>query len=293
MTLSDASLSIDRRGRARERRGSARGDRRADERRTGARHVWFLNGAFDRVTPDQAFARLNDTAHGAPFRFFVTPNVDHLVRLERDPRFAALYARADLTVCDSRVLELLARAAGETVDAAPGADLTERLLADAVDPDEPVVIIGGSRAVVDAVRARYALTDVRWYDAPMGLAHKPEAVADCAAFVAANPARFVFICVGSPQQELVAAACLDRGDCTGVGLCVGASLDFLAGAARRAPLWVRRARLEWLHRLSQEPRRLWRRYLIDGPKVFYLWAVWRHRRARIDRLAQRLIKRRG
>ena len=60
-----------------------------------------------------------------------------------------------------------------------------------------------------------------------------------------------------------------------MGLCVGASLDFLGGKARRAPVWVQRARLEWLHRLVQEPGRMWRRYLVEGPKVFLLWQRWR------------------
>jgi UDP-N-acetyl-D-mannosaminuronic acid transferase (WecB/TagA/CpsF family) len=119
------------------------------------------------------------------------------------------------------------------------------------------------------------LKDVRWHEPPMGLRSNPEAVAECARFVAENPSRFVLICVGSPQQEMIAEACLDRGDCTGVGLCVGASLDFLGGKARRAPVWVQRARLEWLHRLVQEPGRMWRRYLVEGPKVFLLWQRWR------------------
>jgi exopolysaccharide biosynthesis WecB/TagA/CpsF family protein len=96
--------------------------------------------------------------------------------------------------------------------------------------------------------------------------------------VAANPARFVFLCVGAPQQEMVAKAILDRGDARGVGLCVGASLEFLTGRVARAPLWMQRARLEWLHRLASEPRRLGRRYLIEGPKILAIWLAWRKQR---------------
>ena len=57
------------------------------------------------------------------------------------------------------------------------------------------------------------------------------------------------------------------GQACGVGLCIGASLLFLTGDLRRAPVWMQRARLEWLHRLVQEPRRMWRRYLYEGPKI--------------------------
>ena len=245
------------------------------DRRSGSRHVWFLNSAFDKIGLDTALRRITERDREKPFAFVVTPNVDHLVRLERDTVLATLYAQAWLTVCDSRVLEMIGRMSGQSIDIAPGSDLTAKLFDTAIDPAEPLTIIGGTKSVVDAVRDRYGLKDVRWHEPPMGLRNNPEAVAECAKFVAENPSRFVLICVGSPQQEMIAEACLDRGDCTGVGLCVGASLDFLGGKARRAPVWVQRARLEWLHRLAQEPGRMWRRYLVEGPKVFLLWRRWR------------------
>lgn len=251
------------------------------ERRVRPRHIWFLNSAFDRIGFDTALERIVRRDPSRPFAFVVTPNVDHLVRLSRGGELAPLYAQAWLTVCDSRVLELLAAMSGEEVEVTPGSDLTAALFEHAIDPAEPVVVIGGDAEVIDGVRARFGLTDVRWHQPPMGLRTNPEAVAECAAFVAANPARFIFLCVGSPQQEMIAAACLERGDCTGVGLCVGASLDFLSGKAQRAPAWMQRTRLEWLHRLLEEPRRMWRRYLVDGPRVLLIWHEWRRARAKL------------
>ena len=227
------------------------------DRRSGSRHIWFLNSAFDKIDLGVALTRISDRDASKPFAFVVTPNV------------------AWLTVCDSRVLELIGRFSGEKIDVSPGSDLTARLFETVIDPNETITIIGASGDVIDAVTARYGLTDVRWHEPPMGLRHNREALDDCARFVAENPARFIFMCVGSPQQELVAEACLDRGDCTGLGLCVGASLDFLGGKTERAPAWMQRSRLEWLHRLASEPRRMWRRYLVDGPKVFLLWQRWR------------------
>ena len=86
----------------------------------------------------------------------------------------------------------------------------------------------------------------------------------------AHPARFIFLAVGSPRQEILAAAIRDTGQATGIGLCIGASLEFVAGHIPRAPPWMRRAGLEWLYRLGHEPRRLARRYLRDCPAVFPL-----------------------
>lgn len=261
------------------------------DRRNGARHIWFLNAAFDRISADVALKRIAERPAKKPFAFVVTPNVDHLVRLQGESVLARLYAQAWLTVCDSRVLELIAELSGEDVDVTTGSDLTQALFDEVIDPREPVVVIGGDQGVIDGLKARYGLTDIRWHQPPMGLKSNPDAIAECAAFVAANPARFSFLCVGSPQQELVAEACLERGDCLGVGLCVGASLDFLSGKARRAPKWMQNLRLEWMFRLIEEPRRMWKRYLVDGLKVMALWWRWRRARTRLHDLEQDLLGR--
>ena len=261
------------------------------DRRQGARHIWFLNAAFDRISADVALKRIAERPAKRSFAFVVTPNVDHLVRLQGESVLARLYAQAWLTVCDSRVLELIADLSGEKVEVTTGSDLTEALFDEVIEPDEPVVVIGGDPGVIDGLKRRYGLTDIRWHQPPMGLKSNPEAIAECAAFVAANPSRFSFLCVGSPQQELVAEACVERGDCTGVGLCVGASLDFLSGKARRAPKWMQQMRLEWMFRLIEEPRRMWKRYLVDSLKVLALWWGWRRARSRLHHLEQDLFDR--
>ncbi|PHS25033.1 MAG: glycosyltransferase [Robiginitomaculum sp.] len=265
-----------------DRRRVSRGD---PDRRQQNRHVWFLNATFDRVNFDQTVARINERPVGAPFKFVVTPNVDHLVRLQTEPDWVkGLYAQAWLTVCDSRILELIASISGERIDVTPGSDLTKALFENNINPDEPVTIIGANAQTIAAVTARYGLRNVNWYEPPMGLAKNLLAVEQCAEFVAKNPARFIFFCVGSPQQEMVARACLRRGDCEGTGLCVGASLDFLAGAISRAPQWMQRLRFEWLFRLLSEPKRMWRRYLVDGPKIMFVWWKWHTARAALKKV---------
>ena len=77
---------------------------------------------------------------------------------------------------------------------------------------------------------------------------------------------------------MVARALAARGIAVGTGLCVGASLEFLAGTERRAPVLVQKAGLEWAWRLAQNPQRLWRRYLVDDPAILRL--LWREARSR-------------
>ena len=95
----------------------------------------------------------------------------------------------------------------------------------------------------------------------------------------------LFFAIGAPQSEIVFAEILERGQARGVALCIGASLEFLTGAKTRAPLWMQRAGLEWLFRLGTEPRRLWRRYLVEGPKIFGIWRRWRKLNAGLPRAA--------
>jgi exopolysaccharide biosynthesis WecB/TagA/CpsF family protein len=216
-------------------------------------------------------ARLAARPAGAPFAYIVTPNADHLVRLSRDVGFAADYRTAALRLLDSRVVRRLAAAHGLTPPpVVPGSDLTAALFAEVLRPDDPVTILGASPAVVARVAARHGLTRVAHHDPPMGFDRDPAAMRAALDFLEAHPARFVLLCVGAPRQERVAAALRERGRASGTGLCVGASLLFLAGEELRAPLPLRLAGMEWAWRLALNPRRLARRYLVDSPAVLRL-----------------------
>jgi N-acetylglucosaminyldiphosphoundecaprenol N-acetyl-beta-D-mannosaminyltransferase len=80
--------------------------------------------------------------------------------------------------------------------------------------------------------------------------------------------------VGSPCSEIIASRCAQRGGGRGVALCIGASIEFILGDQIRAPLWMQKAGLEWAFRLITNPVRLWRRYLVEGPKIFLIVAKW-------------------
>jgi exopolysaccharide biosynthesis WecB/TagA/CpsF family protein len=111
--------------------------------------------------------------------------------------------------------------------------------------------------------------------APRGILHDGQAQLEVARFVEGCAAGVHFFAIGSPQSELICALIRQRGKARGVGLCVGASLEFLTGAKRRAPRWMQIAGLEWLYRLANEPARLWRRYILEGPAIFSIWWRWR------------------
>jgi N-acetylglucosaminyldiphosphoundecaprenol N-acetyl-beta-D-mannosaminyltransferase len=74
-------------------------------------------------------------------------------------------------------------------------------------------------------------------------------------------------CVSFPKQERFAHALRAAGRPCGVALCVGASIDFLTGRQHRAPKVFQQLSLEWLHRLLSQPKRMFRRYVIEGPAI--------------------------
>ena len=203
--------------------------------------------------------------------YVVTPNVDHMVRLDSAPQYRHLYKAATYNVCDSRILEVFARLEGKPLPVAPGADVVDTLFRHHIRPEERIVIIGGSAEIIDTLSSKMGFSNIAWHEPPMGMRHNPDAIRRAAQFVIDHNERFAFLCVGSPQQEMVAKKAVELGGGKGIALCCGASLDFLTGQTARAPLWMRKNRLEWLHRLMSQPKRLARRYLIDGPKIFKIW----------------------
>ncbi len=233
-----------------------------------AERIRLLGLDFADLDTVEAAARIAARPADAPFGYVVTPNADHLVRLARQPALRALYQDAALCLLDSRVVRRSARALGLPAPrVAPGSDLTARLLTRHVMPGERVTIIGLRPRHVPALMAACDIVMPAHYDPPMGFDRDRVSMRRTVDFVLRHPARFVFLAVGSPRQERLAAEIAATGEATGTGLCIGASLDFLAGVQRRAPFWLQRAGLEWLHRLATNPARLGRRYLLDNPPV--------------------------
>lgn len=235
----------------------------------------FLDVDFDALSLVQVVDAVLEWAERPDFSYVVTPNVDHVVRLERGgatgAAFAAAYRDAALVLCDSRVLARLARLSGVQLSLVPGSDLTPAVLADPRMKGRSVAVVGGSATLLPALVRRYPAIAFTQHQPPMGVLGNEMAMAAIETYVAATGADLVFFAIGAPQSEVAAQRCRQRGRARGVGLCVGASLEFIVGEKRRAPRWMQRLGVEWAFRLGSEPRRLWRRYLLEGPRIFAIW----------------------
>lgn len=213
------------------------------------------------------------TAFGSErFGYVVTPNVDHVIRHYRDPEFRAVYAQATYVFLDSHflanVIGLLKRRRHRV---SPGSDLTAAVLSSVLKPHDVAVMVGGSAEQAQELRERFGLKALRHIDPPMNFIQDKVAVESCLrAIEESSPFRFCFLAVGTPQQEIIALKLKERGIARGLVLCVGASINFITGIEKRAPLWIRESGFEWLFRLVRNPKRLAKRYLVRGPRIFLL-----------------------
>lgn len=243
--------------------------------------VRFLDIDFSALSFEEVVATTRTLSKGERFSFIVTPNVDHVVNLnprEPSPRssaFRAAYDAAALRLCDSRILHVIGRRFGVELPIVTGSDLTVRLFNGFFTPDDKVAIIGGRVDTIPRLSTKFPGPRYVQHLPPMGVLENVPAQNAITEFIAAEAPDFTLFAIGAPQSEIVAHRCAEM-PLRGVGLCIGASIDFLLGDRKRAPIWMQKSGLEWAFRLGSEPARLWRRYLIDGPRIFII--ALRHRR---------------
>jgi exopolysaccharide biosynthesis WecB/TagA/CpsF family protein len=218
-------------------------------------------------------ARAIVTAFGSDrFGYVVTPNVDHVIRHYYDPEFRALYAQAAYVFLDSHFLaHLIGLFKRRRHRVSPGSDLTAAVMSSVMKPNDVAVMVGGSAEQAQELRARFGFNALHHISPPMNFIRDEVAVESCLrAIEARSPFRFCFLAIGSPQQEIIAKKLKERGVARGLALCIGASINFITGVEKRAPPWVRKSGFEWLFRLAQNPKRLAKRYLVRGPRIFML-----------------------
>jgi N-acetylglucosaminyldiphosphoundecaprenol N-acetyl-beta-D-mannosaminyltransferase len=211
-------------------------------------------------------------------RVAVTPNVDHLVRLDAQPELQRLYRNADYLFADGMPVVWASRLFGVPLPGrVTGADLLPALCERARAGGWKVVVVGGQpgheAVLLDGFAVRFPGLDLEVITPSMAfdpLGPEGHAVAERVRAVAPH---ITFVCVGMPKQERWALHHADKLP-GGVMLCAGAAMEFAAGLRRRAPAWMQHAGLEWCWRVMQEPARLWRRYLIDDRR--FIGICWRH-----------------
>jgi N-acetylglucosaminyldiphosphoundecaprenol N-acetyl-beta-D-mannosaminyltransferase len=222
---------------------------------------------IDRLSFDAALARIEGMVEAGRGGAVFTPNVHHVVIAEKLPLFSEAYAIADLCVADGQPLIWASYVVGKPLpEKISGSDLVPRLIERVAQRGWRTYLLGGPPGVAEAagrvLRKRYGdvVAGIGVPVVPLAPSVVDDGIVD--AIARARP-ELVLVALGAPKQELLIHRIRSR-IAPAVALGVGASLNFIAGAQRRAPRWLSRAGLEWLYRLVHEPR-LARRYLIEDP----------------------------
>ncbi|MFW6059412.1 MAG: WecB/TagA/CpsF family glycosyltransferase [Phycisphaeraceae bacterium] len=235
----------------------------------GARRVRLHGVAFDAITEQACIDRVMAALARGEGGWIVTPNLDHLRRAQRDATFRAMLDEADLVVADGMPLIWASRLQGAPLpERVAGSSMAWTVAAAAAEHGRSLFLLGGEPGVGEEAErkltGRYPGLRVAGRFCPsMGFETDTEQMEELRSALRVAQPDIVYVALGSPKQERVIQALRSElPEAWWIG--VGISLSFVAGRVKRAPVWVQRLGLEWVHRLVQEPRRLARRYLVDG-----------------------------
>ncbi len=236
-----------------------------------SQRVNILDVAIDNFSTEEFLNRLR---RGVVF----TPNVDHLMKLRKDPKFVKAYQKADFRVCDSQILMYAAKFLGTPIKAKiSGSDLFPMFCEHHRDNEDiKIFVLGGASHVPE--RAQQNINDrvgreiiVAAHSPSFGFEKDKEECQKILEMIRQSSANVLVVGVGSPKQEKWIAKYCDQLPNIDIFMGVGAAIDFEAGNKPRAPKMLSYLGLEWLYRLATEPRRLWKRYLLqDTPFVWLL-----------------------
>lgn len=222
------------------------------------------------VNLDQAVREIARWCDVGDRRYVCVTGVHGVMESQQDADLRAIHNRSGLTTPDGMPMVWAGRYAGlRDVDRVYGPDLMLALCAVGVDRGWRMYFYGGKEGVPDQLAARLSrlypgLKVAGTYSPPFRRLSADEDAA-IVAMINDSGADIVWVGLSTPKQERWMAAHIGRLDAFAL-LGVGAAFDFHAGLVRQAPKWMQRSGLEWLFRLSQEPRRLWRRYLANNPR---------------------------
>ena len=228
--------------------------------------VALLGVAFDNLMLGETVDRIEEMITSRLPHYVATANVDFLALARRDEQLQRILLNAPLVLCDGTPLVWASRLFGNALpERVAGADVVPELIRLAAQKNYRLFFLGATEEVntcaIAKLRAEFPMIEISHYSPPFRPLLEKDNAEICRRIRAAKP-DLLFVAFGCPKAEKwIATHYRDLGVPVAMG--VGATIDFLAGRVKRAPLWMQRSGAEWIYRLSQEPRRLFKRYATD------------------------------
>lgn len=240
----------------------------------------FMNTEVDNLTMDEALDAIDALIKKNNNSYVVTPNVDHIVQLETNRELQDVYANAALILTDGKPLLWIAKWYGTPIkEKLSGSDLFPLLCERAAKRGYKMFFLGAAEGVAakaaENLAKRYqGLQVVGTYSPPFGFEKNQEEMEKIISMVKEAKPDILIVGLGCPKQEkFMYHHCKELEVPISFGL--GASFDFEAGNIKRAPRWMANHGLEWLFRITQDPKRMARRYLVNDRKILGLAIKYR------------------
>ena len=243
----------------------------------------FMNTEIDNLTMRETLQTINQLILENKSAYVVTPNVDHIVQLETNKELQAVYENASLILTDGKPLMWIANWYGTPIkEKISGSDLFPLLCKMASEKGYKMFFLGAAEGVAEKaaknLASRYkGLQVVGTYSPPFGFEKNQEEMDKIKSMIKKTKPDILIVGLGCPKQEkFMYRYCDELGVPISLGL--GASFDFEAGSVKRAPRWMANHGLEWLFRITQDPKRMAKRSLVDDRKILELAIKYRRRK---------------
>ena len=209
----------------------------------------------------------------------ITPNVDHLVKLQRDREFYEIYQQAEWVVCDSKILYLLSKLLKHPLpEAIPGSSFfTSYYMYHKDDPNCKIYLLGAKEGVatkaMERINKRVGRQIVVGAHSPSyGFEKDERECQELVEMINRSGANVLLVGVGAPKQEKWIMKFRNKMPGVDLFMALGATIDFEAGNIKRAPKIFQKLYLEWFYRFLMEPKRMFKRYFMDDMRFFYYFA---------------------
>lgn len=240
-----------------------------------------MNTEIDNLTMHETLEEIERLIQKNGSSYVVTPNVDHIVQLETNEELQAVYKNASLILTDGKPLLWIAKLYKTPIkEKISGSDLFPILCKLAAEKGYRMFFLGAAEGIAtkaaENLMKRYSgLQVVGTYSPPYGFEKDENEMAKIENMIKKNKPHILIVGLGCPKQErFMLHNCEQLGVPISFGL--GASFDFESGNIKRAPKWMANNGLEWLFRMMQDPKRMFRRYIINDRKIVAL--IWKYRK---------------
>lgn len=240
----------------------------------------LMNTEIDNLTMDETLDAIDSLIKEDNCSYVVTPNVDHIVQLEKDEELKRVYENASLILTDGKPLIWISNWYKTPIkEKISGSDLFPRVCELAAKKGYTMYLLGAAEGVADKAAKNLmdkykGLNIVGTYSPPFGFEKDKVELKKFERQIQEVHPDILIVGLGCPKQEkYMYHHCKELDVPISFGL--GASIDFEAGNIKRAPRWMSEHGLEWLYRITQDPKRLAKRYLVDDMKIISIARKYR------------------